>query len=179
MGDQSSAAPPLSAVWEDRLSEPGWFRVADAKDGFTGRRVRERVTKYVTERENETPKNIAGKYGVGTDALLALNNARFFGGKLKANSRLKKATKLLVPAALNAMDGKERFIEGSVIATNYMLWIIQHDDGDVMELVASEVRDMCWNFRVVHEGWAVSGEHVDTRGEQLPSLLSVPRHSPR
>ena len=167
----SAADVTLPSSWEERLAtDESWFRAGAAEDGFTGRRLRENLCKYVTIRENETPKGVAGRYGVAASALLDLNNARFFGGKLKASSRLKKKTKLLVPAAAEGSD--DMSIEGVVVATNYTLWLIRHDDGDVMELVASEVREACWNFRVVHEGWntSVNDAHI---GVQLRRAYPV------
>ena len=68
-----------------------------AQDSYTGRRTREFVSKYCTEKENETPKMIATKFDVPVEDLLALNNVRFFGDKLMSSSKLRNKTKLLVP----------------------------------------------------------------------------------
>jgi hypothetical protein len=160
-GGGHSESGKAQAGWERRISsEPGWLREGEAQDVFTGRRLRERMGKYVTQRDNETPKQLVAQlpYAASLPALLEVNNARFFAGKLKASSKLKKNTKLLIPDT----DGEpKRIIEGTVVAAreDYSLWMVRYDDGDVMDLVASEVREACWCFRVHHEGWSVSPDH--------------------
>ena len=51
-------------------------------------------------KENETPKGIVNQLesvSVSLSAFIELNNTRFFAGKLKAASKLRKGTKLLIP----------------------------------------------------------------------------------
>ena len=156
--------------WEDRVRrEKGWLTEDGAQDSYTGRRTREFVSKYCTEKENETPKMIATKFDVPVEDLLALNNVRFFGDKLMSSSKLRNKTKLLVPtrrveavgsmgAAAVGVKGDQKedatFVDGNVVATNYLIWLVQHEDGEVVELTASEVQEACWNFRRTTEGWS-------------------------
>jgi hypothetical protein len=147
--------------WERRLSsESGWLREGEAEDVFTGRRLRERMGMYVTQRDNETPKQVVAQlpYAVSLPALLEANNVRFFAGELKANSRLRKKTSLLIPGTEESPD---QIMEGVVVAArkDYSLWMVGYDNGEVMELELSEVREACWCFRVHHEGWSVAPSH--------------------
>ena len=102
------------------------------------------MTKYWTQRENETPRSLAVRFKVPAAAIVELNNTRVFGGQLKGTSMLRRGTLLLIPSATGPTAS---VLEGTVVATNYSLWMVQHDDGGVVELVASEVREACWCHR--------------------------------
>ena len=165
----SSAAAAPARTWRERIrEEPGWVAieeegVAPAQDSYTGRQTREFMVRYVTVKENETPKKIAEHRGVGLAPLLEINNARFFGGKLKASSKLQLATMLLIPTGAQGDFGQ--FTDGIVRATNYQIWLVEHADGQMMELLAAEVQEAVWCYRRITEGWTVATDapHLGAR----------------
>ena len=167
-------------AWEDRVRrEKGWLTEDGAQDSYTGRRTREFVSKYCTEKENETPKMIATKFDVPVEDLLALNNVRFFGDKLLSSSKLRNKTKLLVPTRVEG-DQKDdaAFVDGNVVATNYHIWLVEHEDGEVVELLASEVQEACWNFRRTTEGWSEdpTKPHMGAKGAAGLPAAARPHH---
>ena len=132
--------------WMKRLQqEEGWHTKETAQDAYTGQEVIEWVTKYQTAKQNETVKNIAAKFAVDVAELVSYNNKRWFGGKLRENSKLHPGTRLLVPVPPpRPGDGDscsgDHGVKGEVVATNYVLWTVRHTDGDVVDLLATEVR---------------------------------------
>ena len=148
-------------------------------------------------KENETPKGIVNQLesvSVSLSAFIELNNTRFFAGKLKAASKLRKGTKLLIPT--NEMGDRKsssslpplpllcaapflrflphstergctggEFTDGEVVATNYSIWLVQHSDGEVTELIASEVQEAVWCYRRINEGWSIATDapHIGAR----------------
>ena len=169
-GQSPRVKPTPPPTWQQRVAkEPGWHErglesVAEAQDSYTGRRTREFLVKYTTVRENEMPRTIAANLEhVDLESLLELNNTRFFSGRLKASSRLKLGTKLLIPTGARGDQGE--FTDGEVRATNYQLWLVEHSDGEVVELLASEVQEAVWCYRRITEGWTVATDapHMGAR----------------
>eukprot|EP01052_Picozoa_sp_SAG31_P052963 SAG31_NODE_13339_length_876_cov_0.851995_1_plen_222_part_10 len=148
------AEQQYSKLMERLRSEPGWHAQETAKDAYTGQQVLEWVRKYQTSKDNETAKQIAAKFSIGVAELVGYNNQRWFGGKLTASSKLHVGTRLLIPKPL-PKEGQllTGGMQGEVVATNYVLWTVKHTDGDMVDLVATEVRAARWNYRVLHEKW--------------------------
>ena len=149
----SPKAQRSNEEWVKRLeAEDGWHTKDTAQDAYTGQQVLEWVAKYETVKENETIKQIAIRFELETSELVKYNNERWFGGKLKENSKLRAGTRMLLPQPRPG-DG----MEGEVVATNYVLWTVKHGDGDVVDLNATEIRAARWNYRVVAEKWQTMG----------------------
>jgi hypothetical protein len=142
---------------------------------FEGRATRERVTVYVTQKPDETPRQIAARLGVSASHLISLNS--WF--ELRPSSRLLRKTPLLYDPATGG--GAAVWTDGVVLPqprasgdtmASALFWKVAYGVYDGVEVevdkTSHEVRAMVWASQCHHEGWHVARPSAAEGGELPP-----------